>query len=47
MGVALFYLGKSDEALQHFDQALTLDPTIEGARTNRAAVLKAMEATQD
>ena len=42
MGAALFYLGRSDEALQRFDQALSLDPTLEDARTNREAVLEAM-----
>ena len=47
MGIALFYLGKSDEALQHFDQALLLDPTLESAQANREAVLKVLEATQD
>ena len=43
IGTVLFYLGKSDEALQHFDQALSLDPTLESARDNREAVLKAMK----
>ena len=47
MGIALFYLGKSDEALQHFDQALLLDPTLESAHANRKAVLKALEAIQN
>ena len=47
IGVVLFYLGKSDEALQHLDQALSLDPNLENVRANREAVLKAMEATQD
>ena len=47
MGIALFYLGKSDEALQHFDQALLLDPTLESAQANREAVLKALEAIQN
>ena len=47
MGVALFYLGRSDESLQHFDQALSVDSTLKDARANREAVLKAMEATQD
>ncbi len=47
MGIALFYLGKSDEALQHFDQALLIDPTLETAQANREAVLKALEATQN
>ena len=45
MGVALFYLNRRDEALQRFDQALSLDPTLESARVNREAVLKAMEGT--
>ena len=43
MGAALFYLGRSDEALQSFDQALTLDPTIEEAQANREAVLEIMK----
>ena len=43
MGIVLFYLGRSDEALESFDQALSLDPTQESVRTNREAVLKAME----
>ena len=47
IGIVLFYLGKSDEALQYFDRALSLDPTLENVRTNREAVLKALEATQD
>ena len=47
IGVVLFYLGKSDEALQHLDRALSLDPTLENVRANREAVLKAMEATQN
>ena len=47
IGIALFYLGRSDEALQHFDRALSLDPNQENVRTNREAVLKALEATQD
>ena len=42
IGVALYYLGRSDEALQRFDHALSLDPTLENARTNREAVLEAM-----
>ena len=47
MGIALYYLGRNDEALQSFNRALALDPTIENVRTNREAVLKAIEATQD
>ena len=43
MGIALVFLGRNDEALQHFDQALSLDPTLEEASTNREVVLKAME----
>ena len=43
MGIALFYLGRNDEALKSFDQALTLDPTLESARANREAVLEMME----
>ena len=43
IGIVLLYLGRSDEALQHFDQALSLDPTLEYVRANREAVLEAME----
>ena len=43
LGVAFFFLGRSAEALRSFDQALSLDPTLEIARANREAVLKAME----
>ena len=43
MGVAFFFLGRSDEALQHFDQALSLDPALENARTNREAVLEVLK----
>ena len=43
MGVAFFFLGRSDEALRSFDQALSLDPTLENARANREAVLEAMK----
>jgi Flp pilus assembly protein TadD len=43
MGAALFYLGRSDEALQRFDQALSLDPTLENVRANREALLEAMK----
>ena len=42
MGIALFYLGRNDEALKNFDQALSRDPTLESARANREAVLEAM-----
>ena len=43
IGIVFFYLGRSDEALQSFDQALFLDPTLESARANREAVLEALE----
>ena len=46
IGIALFYLGRNDEALKSFDRALTLDPTLENARTNRAALLEAMEGNR-
>ena len=47
MGLVLFHLGRSDEALQHLDQALSLDPTLENARANRAALLEAMEGNSE
>ena len=37
MGIALYYLGRTDEAVQSVDRALALDPTLEAARVNRAA----------
>ena len=43
IGIALFYLGRNDEALKSFDRALSLDPTLENARANREALLEAME----
>jgi tetratricopeptide (TPR) repeat protein len=42
MGIALFYLGRHDEALQHFDQALSLDPTLENVRANREGLIEAL-----
>ena len=47
MGIVLFYLDRSDEALQSFDRALSLDPTLENPRANREAVLKAMEGNPE
>ena len=47
MGIALAFLGSIDEALQHFDQALSLDPTLASARTNREAVLEAMKGNAE
>ena len=46
MGVALFYLGRNDEALKSFDRALSLDSTLENARANREALLEAMEGNR-
>ena len=43
MGIVFFYLGRNDEALRSFDQALSRDPTLEDVRANREAVLKAIE----
>ena len=43
MGITLIFLGRNDEALQHFDQALALDPTLENVRANRETLLKTME----
>ena len=43
MGIALVFLGRNDEALQRFDQALSLDPTLENVRANREALLEAMK----
>ena len=38
MGAALYYLGRAEEALASIDRALALDPTLEEARNNRAAI---------
>ncbi len=43
MGIVLFYLGRSNEALQSFDRALSLDPTLENARANREALLETIK----
>ena len=43
MGIALSHLGRNDEALQCFDQALSLDPTLENVRANRESLLEAMK----
>ena len=37
-GAALYHLGKPDEALQHIDRALALNPSLAEARNNRAAI---------
>ena len=43
LGVVFASLERYDEALECFDQALSLDPTLEDVRTNREAVLEMME----
>ena len=43
MGIALSGLGRHDEALQRFDQALSLDPALENVRANREALLEALQ----
>ena len=43
LGVVLAVLERYDEALKSFDQALSLDPTLEDVRTNRETVLEMME----
>ena len=35
LGATLYYLGRADEALRRFEHALSLDPTLETARTAR------------
>ncbi len=47
MGIALAFLGSIDKALQHFDQALSLDPTLASARANREAVLEAIKGNAE
>lgn len=42
LGLASASLGRYDEAVQSFDRALALDPSLEAARVNRAAVLEAL-----
>ncbi|MDE2742585.1 MAG: tetratricopeptide repeat protein [Gemmatimonadota bacterium] len=46
MGIVLFYLGRSNEALQGFDRALFLNPNLETARANREALLEAIEGNR-
>ena len=42
MGVVLHYLGRTDEALESLDRALSLDPALEKARTTRELVLQGL-----
>lgn len=35
MGIALYHLGKVEDALASLDRALSLDPTLEDVRANR------------
>ena len=46
MGIALYYLGRVEEALKNLDHALSLDPTLKDARANREAIRQA-KATAD
>ena len=41
MGIALYYLGRVEEALENLDHALSLDPTLKDARANRDAIRQA------
>ena len=43
MGIAFYYLDRTDEALQSIDRALSLDPTLEAARVNRAAMRESLQ----
>ena len=45
LGVALYYLGRVEEALASLDRALSLDPTLEEARTNREAMRQSAQAS--
>ena len=40
MGIALYHLGKVEDAIARLDKALTLDPTLEDARANREVMKK-------
>ena len=42
IGIALFKIGRAEEALASFDRALSLDPTLEPARNYRERVLKSV-----
>ena len=46
VGVALFHLGRSEEALNRLDEALALDPTYETAIANRHEVIRSMQDAQ-
>ena len=42
IGASLYYLGQSEAAVRSFEQALSLDPTLEGARTGLEEARKAL-----
>ena len=43
MGAALYHLGRPVEALRHIDRALELDPQLQDAHNNRAAIAAAVD----
>ena len=40
IGVSLYYLGRTEEAIRSLERALSLDPTLETARTNLEKIRK-------
>ena len=46
LGVALYSLGRVEEALESLDLALSLDPTLEEVRTNREAMRQSAQASE-
>ena len=47
MAAALYHLDRPVEALRHVDKALALDPSLEDARNNRAAIAAAAAAKRE